>query len=657
MVEYKVTNLNGHIWEKQLIKQIFIHLQFMAEPTSNKQPNWLLPVLIISVGAIIRLIDLFNLPYTYDEFSAIFRTRFPDFGQLIEKGVMVDGHPAGIQVFLYTWTRIFGETEWLVKLPFIMAGIVSIWYTYKIGKTWFNQTAAAFSAALIATLQYTVMYSQIARPYISGMMFCLIMVWHWNKMVFYPSEKPIKNSILFVLFASLACYNHYFSLLFAMVVGFSSLFFVNRTNLKFIMSAGIAIALLFIPHYSIFMHQLGFGGVEQWLNKPTPGFFADYLFFIFHYSWVLIITIGLVIAFCLYHRTPFFKGIFTKYVWLSFLWVIIPAIAGYIYSVKVAAVLQFSVLIFGFPFLLFLLFSSIPRLSQRYTLALTIAIMLCSTTTLVVGRQYYAIFYKSAYEYPVVKTMELKEKNGSDKYAILLHDDPRITQFYFNKHQCSFDYISTSNGFDQQILLQQLNATGKSSLIVSTLYSAPPELLQIVQEVFPYCIYVEHYYAGSFYVFSKIDSTGASNLQMTRSCVAENIITNLPQGTEWSTGFKACFWELGTRAYDYLDISAEVLMPDLHSEVLLVSTITYMDSTIDWRSSQVIAKDSTIFYKMFLSVKLADLSVEDPSMMFSTFIWNKSKTPLFIKNLCLQTRRGNPIIYSLYEPIPDSPIW
>lgn len=570
---------------------------------------------------------------------------------------MVDGHPAGIQVFLYGWTRVFGETEWIVKLPFVFAGLISIWYTYRIGIKWFNQTVAALSASLIATLQYTVMYSQIARPYISGMMFCLIMVWHWNKMVFYTEEKPIKNTLLFVLFASLACYNHYFSLLFAILVGFSSIFFINFRNLKFIISAGIAIALLFIPHFPIFIHQLGFGGVEQWLNKPSPAFISHYLFFIFHYSWLFVLVTGLVIAFCLIQRRPFFKGIFSKYVILSFMWFTIPIIAGYIYSIKIAAVLQFSVLIFGFPFFLFFLFSAIPRLSPRITLSITIVLMICSITTLAVGRKYYVLFYQSAYEYPVVKTMELRNRHGTDAYAILFHDDPRITQFYCSKHNCKFDYISTSADYNQQNLLKKLRDIDKSMLIVSTLYSAPPELIQIVQTVFPYCIYQEDYYAGSFFVFSKTANAEIVDLQMAKNCFLSSSITELPLGNEWSTSYTASFEELGTRTYDYLDISVEVRLPDLSSEVLLVSTINYLDSTIDWRSTQIQATDSSTFNKLFLSVKLSDLTIHEPTMIFSTFIWNKSKQPIFIRNFCVSLRRGNPYIYSLYEPIPNSPLW
>ncbi|MFU8845055.1 MAG: hypothetical protein ACNA7V_14725, partial [Bacteroidales bacterium] len=53
---------------------------------------------IILAGLAIRLYDFGNLMFTFDEFSALFRTGFDDFGLLIRKGIVeTDTHPAGVQ--------------------------------------------------------------------------------------------------------------------------------------------------------------------------------------------------------------------------------------------------------------------------------------------------------------------------------------------------------------------------------------------------------------------------------------------------------------------------------------------------------------------------------------------------------------------------------
>ena len=178
---------------------------------SNK--SILLLILIISIT--LRFFNYFEIPFTYDEFSAFFRLNFDNFCELIDKGVKIDAHPAGIHVLMYYWSKIFGNSEWIIKLPFTIFGIVSIYLIYKIAKVWFNETVGLISASYLATIQFTVMYSQIARPYISGMFFSLLMIYYWSQLIKKPDKNLIKNTGLFILGASLCAYNHHFSLLFA----------------------------------------------------------------------------------------------------------------------------------------------------------------------------------------------------------------------------------------------------------------------------------------------------------------------------------------------------------------------------------------------------------------------------------------------------------
>ena len=92
-----------------------------------KLSNRTILFLILLVAAALRFYNYFEIPYTHDEFSALFRTQFDSFSELIAKGVKIDGHPAGVHVFLYYWTKIFGYSEWIVKLPFTILSICSVY--------------------------------------------------------------------------------------------------------------------------------------------------------------------------------------------------------------------------------------------------------------------------------------------------------------------------------------------------------------------------------------------------------------------------------------------------------------------------------------------------------------------------------------------------
>ena len=263
-----------------------------------KITNQLTFLFILFIGSILRFYNYVEIPFTHDEFSALFRLNFDSFSELIEKGVKVDGHPAGVHVFLYYWTKVFGSSEWIVKLPFTIFGIVSIWIIYLIGKKWFNETVGLISAAFIASIQFTVIYSQIARPYISGMFFSLIMVYYWTLIIKTSEKNFFKNICLFVLASTICAYNHHFSLLFAVIVGLSGLFMIQKKyTLKYIIS-GLLIFMLYIPHLGIFFYQLnigGIGGLDGWLGKPTNDFIIQYIWYILNFStFSILMTLSLI---------------------------------------------------------------------------------------------------------------------------------------------------------------------------------------------------------------------------------------------------------------------------------------------------------------------------------------------------------------------------
>ena len=250
----------------------------------NKDHFYLFLILILAI--ILRFYKAFEIPYTYDEFSALFRTDFNSFSDLINKGVAVDAHPAGVQVFLYYWIRLFTSSEFIVKLPFLLMGVGSVYLIYKLALLWYNSSVAIVIAFFMATLAYPLMYSQIARPYISGLFLTLWMVLHWSVYLFKTTSKFNKHLVIYILASALSAYNHHFSLLFAAIVGMSGLFFISKERFLYYALSGLFIFILYIPHLNIFFQQLSYGGVggtSGWLGAPKGDFLWQYIFYIFNF--------------------------------------------------------------------------------------------------------------------------------------------------------------------------------------------------------------------------------------------------------------------------------------------------------------------------------------------------------------------------------------
>src|ERR1700722_10519972 len=106
----------------------------MARSKRNTEAFFLLIILIIGAG--FRFYNYFGWSLSNDELSAISRTRFSSFSEMISQGVMVDFHPAGVETFLFYWMKLFGESVMIIRLPFVIAGIFSILFAYLIAERW-----------------------------------------------------------------------------------------------------------------------------------------------------------------------------------------------------------------------------------------------------------------------------------------------------------------------------------------------------------------------------------------------------------------------------------------------------------------------------------------------------------------------------------------
>jgi len=465
--------------------------------TSERKPflTWL--IVITFVGCALRVYRLNEIPFTYDELSALNRTHFNSFSEVIQQGVVPDGHPAGVQVFLYYWVKLFGDTEWVVKLPFILMGISCIPLIYQIGKKWFSQSAGIIAACLIAGLQYTVMYSQIARPYISGLFLVLLLTVIWNSVI---ARATLRNLVAFALVLTLCAYNHYFSLLTAGGMVLTGLFVIERRHLLKYLLAILASVALCLPHLHVFLQQLQLKGLE-WVPAPTPGFFKNYLYYIFNFSNYILGALFLLLAQGLYHFRQ--KPLMFKYRFITLLWFVIPAATGYFYSVYRAPVLQTSVLIFGFPFLILFICSFI-ELPDSYFRDIEIGLLV---VVLVVSlgweRSYYKIFYHAETEMFArhIAGYEFAYGNNSVAFA---GTNPAYLDYYKHKYNTNWKYNIFSSVGGNIGWRKQLEKCNAQYLILCN----PPmewgsDYLSIAQEYFKCVDSIYYGFTTSIYVLKK----------------------------------------------------------------------------------------------------------------------------------------------------------
>lgn len=353
----------------------------MTYSTSNYKFYFYLGGITLA-GLLLRLNHLGTESITADEVSALLRLQFNSFGEMLNGGVKPDGHPAFTQVLLWFWIKVFGNSEFAIRLPFVLMGTASIWLAGTTTRRWFGIGAGLAVAASLAFLQFTIMYSQLARPYAPGLFFTMLAAYFVSR---FSQEEKVKlvHILGFAVAGAGAAYSHYFSLLTTLLLGIAGIFLAAKSNrTKYLLACGAAV-LLFIPHIGFTISQMaigGIGGPGGWLGAPTPQFFSDHLFFIFNSSRGILILIFALAVTCLVFNS---KRLDKRQIVVLLLW-LLPMITGYYYSIYANPVLQNSVLLFSTPFLLMFIFSWMPydplsKWSYRFALIVIIPLALYIT--------------------------------------------------------------------------------------------------------------------------------------------------------------------------------------------------------------------------------------------------------------------------------------
>ncbi len=362
--------------------------------------NRMLLMLILAAGLIIRMWGLDQMPFQHDEFSAIFRLNYDSLSVLMREGVALrDSHPAGVQIFLYYWNKIAAFHHFWMRLPFVLLGTLSIWLVYRSGRKLFGETPAMHAAAAVAVMQYFVYYSQMARPYIPGVLFNLLA---FNLLLDIRQNSASKFGFKhfgIAISMALAAWVHHFSALQAGLIYLAGFWLLAPRQHKHLIAVALIAFVLYLPCLSITLTQMRAGGIGGWLGKPEVSFAFEFFYYTVNYS--LVFAAAITASFLLSNYRNNTRKIGLRIMLLALF--LIPFSIGWLYSVLRVPVLQFSTLIFGFPFFLLAVFSFVRLTSQPIVSAGVLLILLTGAGSLFLGRKHVSMMQNQAFrEAPVL---------------------------------------------------------------------------------------------------------------------------------------------------------------------------------------------------------------------------------------------------------------
>ena len=625
--------------------------------------------IVLFLALVLRLFGLTAFSLSNDELSALSRLQFDSFESLIHKGVYPDFHPAGVHVFLYMWTAVFGFSEWVIRLPFALMGALSVYVLYRIGRAWFGESTGLLASGALAVLIFPLLYSQIARPYSPGLLCSLSSVFFLTRFLGFEkdvhgnqiSKGKLMDGLLFVVSVSCCMYIHYFSFLFAGLVCFCGLFFIHRSMFVKYLACGLAILLLYLPAFDLFTYQLskgGLGGPDGWLSAPTPEAFGKYLDYVFNDSshLKLIFFVAFTGVVLVYRG----KVVFGKWHILSLILFLVPFAVAYFYSIWINPVFQYSILLFSTPFFLMFLFSFFPANRYGITAKVVFFIILFSG--------FYSTVYEKSY-YQKKHFTEFRSVAQSIKTTITEHGRDSVTitanvhsPFYLNFYlppEMQMDSGDVTRVIDEKERLAFTNKViaSKSPYLIyaySNIYS-PPERDVFIRNYFPDLLAIDTFMNSGFRLYAKSGHGNPKQSFADLTYVADltigdyrsrfdSLTSSVSFGSldEFGPSIVVEASKAGLQSGNVVEGKAIILNADSLQGVQLVLSIEHDNQKYYYK-----AMDADVFANTLGQAVSVPLVVElvdsiPPEAELKLYVWNQGKRVFKLVSLELKIYRSRP---------------
>lgn len=619
-------------------------------------------LLILLVGVILRFWNITGLSLSNDELSAIARAQTSGFSNFISKGICADIHPAGIEFFLYLWIKIFGTSVFMIRLPFVIAGIASIYFAYRIAARWFNEHTGLYIAASVCFLQFPLLYSQLARPFGPAFLFTLLTVWYWTKLIF-DGETKRKNIFALALSMSAAAYCNYYAGLFIIIIFISGFFFLNKSNAKaYLLSLFFAI-IFYIPNIFVIISQVGNKASINWLTVPDGNWIFNHILFIFNNSKILFYFV--LALFIITHIISFPEIKLTKFHYLSVAWFLIPFLFAFYYSVWIKPILEDSTLLFSFIFLLFFAFSFVRVEKKKFNFYFIIILLLLGCISTVAEKKYYSTYHFGEFKDIASKTIEWNNEIGEKNITRVINvNSPYYINYYLDKAEKPLSFaMYKDEGREDLRTLDKIVQNSKTPYFLYAWSSLvdPNETGDIILAKYPYIVKQINYNGmAAITLYSMNDSTHAipqpkpvyylfngfehketwdkdTSIITTEKVWKGKYAIKLDAKDEYGPTFTARISQLTDQPFKRFYISLWAYATGTFKDAQIVATLSFKDDENQvyenyfWLSSKFnyfIEKDQ--WGQVFFSFNLPELRSRNDELKI--YVWNPDKKPLYIDN-------------------------
>lgn len=260
-----------------------------------KRRQFLWMVVIIGIGAFLRLINLNKLSFNNDELYNLVHIYNLDLSvsDFINPFLSWEIHPPLSHIIIYSWSKIFGISE--VSLRFFTAslGIASIFFVFKITNLLFSEKTAIISSLLFSFNYASIALSKMATFHGMNIFFCSFSFYLGIRILIKPKVDQ-KTVYFYTVLLVLMGYINYFSMAFALfqLLLFSIYCFLfKKSHFRYYLFTFISTLVLFACWIPIIFKQYLNLKTHDYNRKPGDNAIIhlfDYIFNMQTVFWILI---------------------------------------------------------------------------------------------------------------------------------------------------------------------------------------------------------------------------------------------------------------------------------------------------------------------------------------------------------------------------------
>lgn len=610
---------------------------------------------LLLIGALLRCYEFSDWSLHNDELSTLFRAKHNTISEVFEKGIKTDVHPALNEVFFHFWMKVAGDSPFASRLPYVIFSIIGLLLLYRFVSTISDRPKALMALALVIPSQLFVIYAQLARPYSIGFFLLMAFAYAWSKMI---DNKRRKWILLSGLLIALCAMTHYFLALAILLFYLIGTAFIdwNRKNLLAYISSGLFGILCFLPHLPLTIHQIQRKGLG-WLPKPEDDFLINFFQYAGNES---IVYLALIAVFPL---LAFSLGNFNwpkpKF-WLFPLIFLISYFVGFYYSLHYSPVLQFSALIFSYPFFLIFLAQFIAIRKSKNLYYLQVGLMLIvGIISLIFNADAYGT--KKFADFKGVSQSLIEWKNANPDLVVISNSNsPEYLNYYYEYHGQNLEEDLQS--------FSEADALSEASRLISSQRSAqialgfanlpiPPEVYELARANYPRVIERNRYFNSEALLLGKNeDNQGPMNRaasfesnpedekseavwSVAPQLIQDSIYHQAPPAFKisskdlYSLTFQSTIEQVFDAEEDWLCLSA-FMKSDQSANIKWVVSVERNGESIDWRSME--SKNWYLTEQWYPIYFVYALSKEaKPQDIIKIYFWNPDQSEVYLDDLRL----------------------